>query len=149
MAVCLKKSIAVGCLLCSLMVFAHAQETTLILKNGKALVKKTVQPRRPGAAHFYFLKLSKGQMVRIKVDSNEVFFSEENGCAVYFQLFDDKGKELFLGDAPVGIDEWEGEITGTGKYKIRLAMQCMESFTTHDVVKRKPRFKYSLAVQMK
>ncbi len=144
-----KQGIAVCFLLCGFAIFAHAQKTTLTLKNGKATVTKSFQPRNRADAHFYFLKLRKGQTVAIKVDSNQVYLSEENGCAVYFELFDGKGKAVFLGDDPVGIDRWEGEIKQTGSYQIKVAMHCIESFTTNEVQKKKPNFKYSLAVQTK
>lgn len=144
-----KKGLAVCFLVCSFMVFAHAQKTTLTLENGKATVKRKFQPGREGDAHFYFLKLRKGRMVEIKVDSNEVYLSEENGCAMYFELFDGRGKEMFLGDSPVGIDNWEGEIKATGNYKIKVAMNCIEAFTPNELRKKMPKFTYSLKVQMK
>jgi len=144
-----KKGLAVCFLMCSFMVFAHAQKTTLMLINGKATVKKNFQPRKQADAHFYFLKLRQGQTVEIKVDSNTIYLSEENGCGMSFQMFDNKGKEIFLGDSPDGINNWEGEIKETGYYKIKAVMSCLESFTTNELQKKKPTFKYSLEVQTK
>ncbi len=64
-------------------------------------------------------------------------------------MFDNKGKEIFLGDSPDGINNWEGEIKETGYYKIKAVMSCLESFTTNELQKKKPTFKYSLEVQTK
>lgn len=141
-----KKGLAVCFLMCSFMIFAHAQKTMLTLKDGKATATKTFQPRKQADAHFYSLKLRKGQTVEIKVDSNQVYLSEENGCAAYFELFDGKGKAVFLGDNPVGIESWEGDIRQTGNYKIKVAMGCIESFTTKEVQKKKPKFRYTLQI---
>ncbi len=121
----------------------------LTLKNGTATVGKIFKPGRIGDANFYFLTLHQGQMVKIKVVSNSFHLSEENECGMYFELFDGKGKKLFLGDAPDGIDDWEGEIKGTGNYKIKVYMGCLEGFTASEVRQKKPAFKYSLAVQVK
>lgn len=144
-----KKGLAVCFLMCSLTIFAPAQTTTLALKNGTATVRKNFQPRKQTDAHFYFLKLRRGQAVAIKVDSNEVYLSEENGCAMYFELFDGNGQAVDIGEDPVGISSWEGKIEKTGNYKIKIAMRCIEAFVIEEVRKKKPAFKYSLAVQMK
>lgn len=143
------KSLAVCFMLCGFMISAHAQRTLLTLKNGKATVKKIIQPRRKGDAHFYFLKLRKGQAVEIKVVSNSLSLSAENGCGMYFDLFDGKGEQMFLGDTPDGIDTWEGVIKEAGDYKIKVYMNCLEGFTTADLRKKKPTFNYSLAVRLK
>lgn len=144
------KSLAVCFMLCGFMISAaHAQRTLLPLKNGKATVKQSIQPRRRGDAHFYFLKLRKGQMVEIKVVSNSLHLSAENECGMYFELFDGHGKQLFLGDAPDGIDDWAGIIEENGDYKIKVYMNCLEGFSTADLRKKKPTFNYSLAVQLK
>jgi hypothetical protein len=45
---------------------------------------------------------------------------------VYFQLSDNEGEAVFIGDDMVGIKEWEGEVEKTGGYKIRVAMSCLE-----------------------
>lgn len=146
---CLKKGLTVCLVMCSFVIFAHGQKTTLTFNNGKATAVKAFQPKRKGAAHFYLLTLRKGQMVEIKVVSKEVYLSEENACAMYFDLFDGQGNRVDLGDDPVGIDSWEGEIKVAGNYQIKVSMHCIESFTTNEVQKKKPRFKYSLAVQVK
>lgn len=135
--------------MCSFIVYAHAQKSTLTFKNGKATVKNIIQPRRDTDAHFYFLKLRKGQIVEIEVVANGAYLTKENECSVYFELFDDKSAAVFIGDSMVGIDEWEGEIEKTGNYKIKVAMHCIEGFTTSQLRKKKPTFKYSLNVQMK
>lgn len=139
-----KKGLAVCFLMSSFMIFAHAQKTTLTLENGKATVRKSFQPRKQADAHFYFLKLRRGQTVELKVVSNSVLLSEENECGVYFEIFDGKGKKLFLGDSPTGIDEWEGKIEETGNYKIKIYMSCLEAFSTADLQKKEPTFGYSL-----
>jgi hypothetical protein len=144
-----KKWVAVCLLLCGFMVFAHAGETTLTLKNGKAAAKKVFLPRKKTDALFYLVKLRKGQSVEIKVVSNEIYLSEENACGMYFELFDGGGKQLFLGDSPAGIDAWEGEIEETGSYKIKVFMSCLEAFTTDEVRRKKPSFNYTLAVDVK
>ena len=145
----MKKAIAVCFLTCGFLISAHAQMTTLALKDGKATAKKVFAPRKKTDAHFYHLALRKGRTAAIKVVSNSVFLSEENECGVYFEVFDGRGKRLFLGDSPTGIDEWEGRIEETGNYKIKIYMSCLESFTTADLQKKKPRFGYSLEILIK
>jgi hypothetical protein len=144
-----QKGLAVCFLMCSLMVFAHAQTSALTFKNGKATVKKIIQPRRESDAHFYLLKLRKGQTVAIKVVAGSLFLSKENECSMFFELFDDKGEAVFIGDSMTGIDEWKGEVEKTGNYKIKVAMSCIEGFTASQLRKKKPSFNYSLHVQMK
>lgn len=145
-----KKVLAAGFLLCSFLISASAQKTTLTLKNGKATVKKNVQPRSLSDAHFYFLKLRKGQMVEIKVDSNTIYLWKENGCGMGFDLFDPNGKQIFLGDAPDWIAEWQGEVEEAGNYKIKVSMGCLEGgVSDSDLRKKKPAFRYSLTVQTK
>ncbi len=112
-------------------------------------MKKSLAPRKKADAHFYHLALRKGRTAAIKVVSNSVFLSEENECAVYFELFDGRGRKLFLGDSPAGIDEWEGEIEETGNHKIKIYMSCLEAFTPADLQKKKPKFKYSLKILIK
>lgn len=144
-----KKVLAVCFAMCVFLIVAQAQTTTLTLKNGRATVKRAFQPRREADAHLYDLKLRAGQMVEIKVVSNSVRLSEENECGIFFDLFDSNGKQIFLGDAPDGIDHWEGEIKATGNYQIKVYMGCLEGFTTADLRKKKPAFKYSLQIQVK
>ena len=144
-----RNGLAVCVLMCSFMVCAHAQKTTLIFKNGKATVKKIIQPRRESDAHLYFLKLRKGQTVGIKVEAGSFFLSKENECSVFFELFEDMGGAVFIGDSMVGIDVWDGKIEKTGNYKIKVAMECIEGYTTNQLRKKKPTFKYSLNVQLK
>ena len=131
------------------MISAHAQSTLLTLKNGKATVRKIIQPRRTGDAHFYLLKLRKGQTAEIKVVSNSLRLSGENECGMYFELYDGKGEQMFLGDTPDGIERWEGVIEEAGGYKVKVYMNCLEGFTTTDLRKKKPTFNYSLAVWLK
>lgn len=143
------KSLAVCLMLCGFMISAHAQSTLLTLKNGKATVKKIIQPRRTGDAHFYLLKSRKGQTAEIKLVSNSLRLSAENECGMYFELFDGKGEQMFLGDTPDGITEWEGAIEKAGDYKIKVYMNCLEGYTTADLRRKKPTFNYSLAVRLK
>jgi hypothetical protein len=140
----MRKTITVWLLTCCLATNARCQVFTIAPKDGKATVRKNFAPRRRTDAHFYHLALRKGQTAALKVVSNSVFLSEENECGVYFELFDPKGKKLFLGDSPTGIDEWAGEIEETGSYKIKVYMSCLEAFSTADLQKKKPRFEYSL-----
>lgn len=142
----MKKTIALWLLTCCLSSIARAQATTIALKDGKATIKKNFAPRKKADAHFYHLALRKGRTAVITVVSNSVFLSEENECGVYFELFDSKGKKLFLGDSPAGIDEWKGETEETGNYKIKVYMSCLEAFSTADLQKKKPKFGYSLNV---
>lgn len=144
-----KKCLAVCFLMCGLVISAQARQTALTLKNGRATVRKSFQPRRQADADLYFLRLRRGQTVKIKVDANGVYLTKENECSMYFELFDGAGEGVFIGDDMVGIDSWEGEIKETGNHKIKVSMHCIESFTTKEVRKKKPSFKYSLVVQMK
>jgi len=144
-----QRGLAVCLLMCSLLVCAHAQTSTLTFKNNKATVKKIIHPRRESDAQFYLLKLRKGQMVDIKVEANSQFLSRENECSVFFELYDESGEMVFIGDDMVGIDKWKGEIEKTGNYKIKVAMQCIEGYTANQLRKKKPTFTYSLIVQMK
>lgn len=144
-----QKGLAVCFLMCSLVVGAHAQTSTLIFKNGKATVKKIIQPRRESDAHFYLLKMRKGQTVDIKVDAKGLFLSKENECSVFFDLFDDKGEIVFTGDDMVGIDQWKGEVEKTGNYKLKVSFKCIEGFTENQLRKKKPSLNYTLNVQMK
>ncbi|HEY9401721.1 MAG TPA: hypothetical protein VIQ24_03430 [Pyrinomonadaceae bacterium] len=144
-----QKGLAVCLLMCSLMICAYAQTSTLTFKNNKATVHKILQPRRESDAHFYLLKLRKGQMVDVRVDAGGVFLSKENECSVFFELFDEQGEAVFIGDDMVGIDKWKGEIGKTGNYKIKVAMNCLEGFTASQLRKKKPTFKYSLNVHLK
>lgn len=129
---------------------AHAQTATpLALKNGRAVVRKSFSPRRESDAHFYRVALRRGQAAEIKVDSNSVALSEENECGVYFRLFDSRGGEIFLGDDPAGINKWKGEIKTTGNYKIKIYMSCLEAFTTADLQRKKPNFRYLLQASAK
>lgn len=144
-----QKNLAVCFLMCSLVICAHSQTSTLTFKNGKATVKKIIQPRRESDAHFYLLKLRKGQLVEIKVIAGSIFLSKENECSVFFELFDDKGEAVFIGDSMTGIDEWDGEIEKTGNYKIKVAMSCIEGFTASQLRKKQPTFNYTLQAQMK
>ena len=145
-ATLMRKVIALWLLTCCLASIARAQATTIALKDGKAAIRKTFAPLKKADAHFYHLALRKGRTAAIKVDSNSVFLSEENECGVYFEMFDGKGKKLFLGDSPTGIDEWEGEIEETGSYKIKIYMSCLEAFTLAELQKKKPKFAYSLEI---
>ena len=144
-----KKSLAVCFLMCGFMICAHAQKSTLAFKTGKATVKEIIQPRKKGDAHFYSLKIRKGQTVDIKVESKGIFLSRENECGLFFELFDDKGEAVWIGDSMVGIDVWDGVIEKTGNYKIKVAMQCIEGYTASQLRRKKPIFNYSLHVQMK
>jgi hypothetical protein len=144
-----QKGLAVCFLLCSFIICAHAQTSTLTFKNGKATVKKIIQPRRESDAHFYLLKLRKGQTVAIKVIAGSLFLSKENECSMFFELFDDKGEAVFIGDSMTGIDDWKGEIEKTGNYKIKVALSCIEGFTASQLRKKKPTLNYSLQVQVK
>jgi hypothetical protein len=87
--------------------------------------------------------------VEIKVVSNSLRLSAENECGMYFELFDGKGEQVFLGDTPDGIERWEGVIEEGGDYKIKVYMNCLEGFTTADLRKKKPTFNYSLTVRLK
>ena len=131
------------------MVCAHAQTTTLTFKSGRATVKNTLQPRRESDAHFYSLRLRKGQPVGIKVIAKGLFLSKENECSVFFQLFDNRGEAVFIGDDMVGIDVWDGEVQKTGGYKIKVYMSCLEGFTAAELRKKKLTFNYTLDVRMK
>lgn len=144
-----QKCLAVCFLLCGLMVCAQAQTSTLTFKNNKATVKKIIHPRRESDAQFYLLKLRKGQSVEINVEANSQFLSKENECSVFFELYDERGEAVFIGDDMVGIDKWKGEIERTGSYKIKVAMNCIEGFTANQLRKKKPTFNYSLIVQTK
>jgi len=145
-----KKILAAGFLLCSFLISASAQTTTLTLKNGKAAVRKYVQPRRLSDADFYSLKLRKGQTVEIEVDSKTIYLWEENPCGMGFDLFDPNGEQIFLGDEPAWTDDWYGEIEKTGNYKIKVSMGCLVGgVSDSDLRKKKPAFKYSLTVRTK
>lgn len=136
-------------LMCGLLVGAHAQTSTLTFKNNRATVKKIIQPRRESDAHSYFLKLRKGQKVEIKVEAKGLFLSKENECSVFFDLFDEKGELVFIGDDMVGIDHWNGEVEKAGNYQIKVSFKCIEGFTTNELRKKKPALNYTLNVQMK
>ncbi|HEX8834651.1 MAG TPA: hypothetical protein VF719_10645, partial [Abditibacteriaceae bacterium] len=128
------KSLGISFMICVFMVSsAQAQRTVLTLKNGSATVKKIMQPRRESDAHVYFLNLRKGRTVAIKVDAKGLFLSKENECSVFFDLYDDKGELVFIGDDMVGIDTWKGEVEKTGNYQIKVAFKCIEGFTTNDL----------------
>jgi hypothetical protein len=144
-----QKALAVCFLMCSLLVCAHGQTSTLIFKNGKATVKKIIRPRRESDAHFYLLKMRKGQTANIKVDAKGLFLSKENECSVFFDLYDEKGELVFIGDDMVGIDQWRGEVEKTGNYKIKVSFKCIEGFTDNELRKKKPALNYALNVQMK
>jgi len=145
-----KKGLVVCFLMCAFVISAHAQNSTLTLKNGKAAIKRTLLPRKRSDAHFYFLKLRKGQIVEIKVDSNTIYLDEENACGVGFELFDPTGERMDLGDAPDWFDRWQGEIKEAGNYKIKVYMgSLMGGVTATELRKKKPVFKYTLTVQMK
>jgi hypothetical protein len=135
--------------MCSFMVCAQAQTSILTFNSGSATVKTIIRPRTESDAHFYSLSLRKGQTVAIKIAANGLYLTKENECSMYFQLFDDGGEAVFIGDSMVGIDEWQGEVEKTGVYKIKVAMSCIEGFTASQLRKKKPTFKYSLSVQMK
>jgi uncharacterized membrane protein len=144
-----KKSMAICFVTCALVISAQAQSTVLTLKGGSATVRKTIQPRSESAAHYYNIKLRKGQRYEIKVDSKGLFLSKENECGMVFELFDEKNEAVFIGDSMVGIDVWEGEVEKTGNYKIKVAMSCLEGSTTAELRKKKPTFNYSLRIQTK
>ena len=144
-----KKSMAICFVTCALMISVQAQSTVLTLKGGSATVTKTIQPRSESAAHYYNLKLRKGQRYEIKVESKGLFLSKENECGMVFELFDDKNEAVFIGDSMVGIDVWAGEVEKTGDYKIKVALSCLEGFTTAELRKKKPIIKYALRVQTK
>ena len=144
-----QRGLAVSFLMCGLVVCAHAQTSTLTFKNGKATARKIIQPRRESDAHFYLLKMRKGQMVSIKVDAKGLFLSKENECSVFFDLFDEKGEIVFTGDDMVGIDQWKGEVEKTGNYKIKVSFKCLEGFTESELRKKKPALSYALNVQLK
>jgi hypothetical protein len=131
------------------MIGAHAQTRVLTFKSGRAAVENIIRPRAESDAHFYSLNLRKGQAVEVKVTANALYLTRENECSVYFQLFDAAGAAVFIGDDMVGIDEWEGEVEKTGRYKIKVAMSCVEGFTASQLRKKKPAFKYSLHVRLK
>lgn len=143
----MKKAIAMCCLACIFLTVAHAQQITL--KNGGVTIKKDFAPKSKAAAHLYYLNLRKGQYLDVKVDSNSVFLSEENECGPVFEIFDGGGRKLFLGDAPAGINRWEGEIRKTGNHRIKVYMDCLEAFSTATLQQKKPKFRYSLEVRTK
>jgi hypothetical protein len=145
-----KKTLAICFIMCAVSLSADARKITpLTLKNGGATVKKTVQPRSRDDADFYALKLRKGQVVEIKVDAKGLFLSAENECSMFFELFDDRGQAVFIGDSMTGIDVWKGEIEKTGDYQIKVAMSCIEGFTAKQLRRKKLVFKYSLTVRVK
>jgi hypothetical protein len=140
-----KKSLSVILLLSCFTVFAGAQKT-LVPENEKATVGKVFKPVKKTDADFYLIRFRIKQLVGLSVVSKSTFLSAENECGVYFRLFDGRGKEVWLGDAPAGIDRWLGEIKESGLYKIRVSMQCVESFTTAELLRKKPKFKYVLEI---
>ena len=144
-----QRGLAVCLLMCSLLVCAHAQTSTLTFKNNKATVKKIIHPRRESDAQFYLLKLRKGQMVDIKVEANSQFLSRENECSVFFELYDESGEMVFIGDDMVGIDKWKGEIEKTGNYKIKVAIASDRGFTANHRLKKKPASANASRVQLK
>jgi len=109
-------------------------------------IVKEFQPAKQTDADFYYIGLFTYQMVEIKVVSNSVFLSEENECGMYFQVFDSKDEEMFTGDSMNGIDIWKGEIKKRDTYKIKVYMSCPEDFTTRELQKKKPKFKYSMEI---
>jgi len=141
-----KTGLAAFLLTCGLVICAHAQSSTLTFKNGKASVRKVVRPRKKSDADFYTVRLRQGQLVSINVASGGLYLSKENECGMFFELFDDQGEAVWIGDSMVGIDEWEGKIEKTGNYKIKVAMQCIEGFEASELRKKKPTFKYTLTV---
>ena len=144
-----KKVSAVCFVMCCLMLSAHGQKSTLAFTKGKATVKEIIQPRSKRDAHIYSFNLRQGKIVHIELLAKGLYLSKENECSVYFRLFDDKGGEVFIGDSMNGIDDWEGTVEKTGNYKIKVAFDCLEGFTTSELRKKKPTLKYTLNVQMK
>jgi hypothetical protein len=141
------KTILTWCfLILGLSVFAPAQKNMLALKDGKVKVIKDFQPVKKTDADFYYINLFTYQMVDIKVSSKSIFLSEENECGMYFHVFDSKGEEVFIGDSMHGIDSWKGEIKKRDTYKIKVYMDCLDGFTTEDLQKKKPKFKYTLEI---
>ncbi len=141
-----KTGLAALLLTCGLTLGAHAQSSPLTFKNGKASVVKTIRPRKKSDADFYTVRLRKGQTVSIKVAAGGLFLSKENECGMAFELFDEQGEAVWIGDSMVGIEAWNGKIEKTGNYKIKVAMQCIEGFEASEVRKKKPTFKYTLTV---
>jgi hypothetical protein len=139
--------IAVCFLICGLSTAVSAQKMRLYFNGAnKASVKKLFGPVKPSDSHTFYIYLSRSRDVEIKVSSNSVFLSEENECGAYFRLFDPKGAEVSLGDSPAGIDNWAQRIDDPGLYKLKVYMGCLEAFSAHDLIKKKPKLRYELEV---
>lgn len=116
------------------------------LKSSKAKVEKSFEPKHQADADIFYIRFRYHQMVEITVSSNTVFLSKENECGMYFKVFDDEDKELWLGDSPAGIDLWQGEIKNAGIHKIKVYMGCLEAFALAELQKKKPKFNYALEI---
>ncbi|CAN5532391.1 hypothetical protein BH10ACI3_BH10ACI3_18480 [soil metagenome] len=128
---------------------SQAQNTpkkNIYLTDGRAEVSNVFRPRSPTDADLFYLYIRKYQEISISVGSNSVYLSKENECGMYFRLFDDKGIETKIGDAPAGVDSWSGYVEKAGMFKIKVQMGCLESFTLKQLTAKKPVFKYDLKI---
>lgn len=140
------KIFAIVLLLCTGFTYAQEKNSWLYMKGGRVEATGVFRHKSSKSADVYFINLRKNQEVSIKVRSNSVFLTKGNECGMYFRLFDDKGIETKIGDAPAGVDDWSGYLDHAGKYKITIQMKCFEVFTAKQLAVKKPKFTYTLSI---
>jgi hypothetical protein len=120
------------------------------IKSGKTIIKGTLQPKTKNDSQSNYINAKKGQTLSVEVNSKSIMLSETNECGIYFMIYDAKGKALTEGDYFIGgADSWKGKITKTGRYRIKVFMDCIEITQDDDLQKYKPKFRYSLEILLK
>lgn len=129
---------------------AIGQSSKLVLKSGKAVVKKVLEPKKEDAANFYSLSAKKGQTLEVKTSAKSVVLGDENECGIVFLIYDNQKNVVTDGDYPEGgASEWKGAIRKTGIYQIKVFMGCLEAYSEEELKKKKPGFRYSLEILLK
>ena len=127
-------------------IYGQARNERLYPKDGRVEVSAVFRPKLTTDGDVYLIYIRKVREVSVKVTSNSAFIGKGNECGMYFRLFDDKGVETKIGDAPAGVDQWSGYVEKAGIYRIQIAMGCLEAITASQIAAKKPRFRYTLKI---
>lgn len=122
------------------------QASSITLKDGEAHVRRNFGPKKKSDAHSYRIFLEKGQTVKLNLVAKSVVLGTDNECSLYFRLAYGSGPDVYIGDDALGINSWTGPIEKTANHTIKVFMSCVETYSSADLLAKKPKFYYSLRV---
>ena len=130
--------------------FGVSAQTNIVLKTNKKFVKKGVfMPKTNQDAIVLRFKAKKGQMIDLKVSSNEIDLGAEYPCSIGFWLYDDADKNALHGDYPAAPSEYTGKLPKDGFYKLKIYADSPEGCSDEIIRQKKPRFDYNLEILLK